>query len=252
MTPSKIYFVVYFDIVVNNTIMDKQKLVLIVMVVLVTAGGTLYGLIQRNENVRLQKQIAQLKNDPQSINRDEIQLLTDKMSKLIALPEGETPILFPFDKEKYKDQPIFSKTDNGDKILIYTNAKKAYIYRPSKNVIVDVIPVNVGDTTTPSIAGTSVDKPIKLAIYNGTKIANLAATLEQRIIDQKVVGVSVVSKVTAVKSDYKKTIVIDLTGKLSKQTASLATLLEADVATDAAEIKPAGADLMVIVGENFK
>lgn len=231
--------------------MDKQKLILIIMIVLVSAGGTLYGLTMRKDNKRLQMQIEQLKIDPQSINRDEIKSLIEKMSKLIALPEGETPVLFPFEKEKYNDQQVFSKTENGDKILIYSNAKKAYIYRPSRNVIVDVIPVNIGDTATPVVAGVTVDKPVRVALVNGTLVANRAGELEQRIIQKKIQGLNVVSKATAKTSDYQKTLVVDLTGSMSEQAKSLAILLEADVATTTSEIRP-NADLMVIIGENFK
>ena len=231
--------------------MDKQKLILIVLIVLISAGGTTYGLTVRNDNKRLQDQIEQLKKDPQSINRDEIQALTEKMSKLIALPEGETPMLFPFDKDKYKDQSIFSKTEDGDKILIYSNAKKAYIYRPSKNVIVDVIPVNIGDTGTPVIAGVTADRPLRVALVNGTLVANRAGELEQRIKDKRIAGLNVVSKATAISNDYQKTLVVDLTGNLSEQAKSLALLLDADVATTTSEIKP-DADVMVIIGENFK
>jgi cytoskeletal protein RodZ len=73
--------------------------------------------------------------------------LTDTVkavSKLMVLPEGETPTLATVsDPEKLKDQSFFAKAQVGDKVLIYTQAKKAILYSPSKNMIVEVSPLNI-------------------------------------------------------------------------------------------------------------
>jgi hypothetical protein len=45
----------------------------------------------------------------------------------------------------------------GDKVLIYTNAKKAILYDPELNKIVNVAPLNIGDqkVTAPAPATTN-------------------------------------------------------------------------------------------------
>lgn len=94
------------------------------------------------------KQLDTLKKTPAVAGQEELKVTIDKISKFISLPEGEDPTLATItDIEKLKDQPFFAKAQNGDKILIYTNAKKAYLYSPKNNRLLDVAPVNIG---TPS------------------------------------------------------------------------------------------------------
>src|SRR5690606_6913224 len=79
----------------------------------------------------------------------ETQSLIDRMSKLITLPEanleeGEPTLATVLDKEKLQDQEFFKNAENGDKMLIYTKAQKAYLFRPSSGIIINVAPVNLG------------------------------------------------------------------------------------------------------------
>ena len=50
------------------------------------------------------------------------------------------------DLEKLKDQPFFAKAKIGDKVLIYTDAKKAILYDPVNDKIVEVAPINIGNS----------------------------------------------------------------------------------------------------------
>lgn len=230
--------------------MDLTKKILLGMVAIVLVSGVVYSQRINSENKNLKKQVEELKN-PQEMAKKEAADLVSKISKLVVLPSGEEPVVATVtDKEKLKDQPVFSKTENGDKILIYSNAKKAYIYRPDKNVVVDVIPVNMGENKI-AISGVDANNPIKVALVNGTTTANLAGELEKRILDKKVEGLKVVSKASGKMTNYAKTLVIDLTGKYQKQVEEIAKLVEGEVATTSAETKPAG-DVMVIIGANFK
>ena len=47
---------------------------------------------------------------------------------------------------------FFSKAKVGDKVIIYTNARKAILYDPVAGKIVEVAPVNIGTPTTESAA----------------------------------------------------------------------------------------------------
>ena len=178
--------------------------------------------------------------------------LIEKIGKLVLLPADEEPILATVtDKEKLKEQPLFAKAENGDKILIYAKAQKAYIYSPSKEMLVDVVSENIGGSQT-IITGMSADNPLNVALVNGSTTNGATNTLEQRIKDNNIVGLQVVSKATAKSSNYAKTLVIDLSGKWKTQADQLAALLNGQVATESAEIKPSNADVMVIIGADFK
>ena len=69
------------------------------------------------------------------------------VGRLMVLPTTETPTMATVsDPEKLKDQPFFANAKKGDKVLIYTIAKKAILYSPTLDKIIEVAPVNAGDT----------------------------------------------------------------------------------------------------------
>lgn len=91
-------------------------------------------------------QLANIKLNPQKIIQKETQELIEKVSKLIVLPADEQPTIATVtDPEKLKDQPFFAKAKKGNIVLIYTNARKAILYDPLENKIVEVAPINIGD-----------------------------------------------------------------------------------------------------------
>ncbi len=92
-----------------------------------------------------------LKENPQKIAQKESRDLIAKISQLMVLPEGEEPVIATVtDPERLKDQVFFTKAKKGDKVLIYTNAKKAILYDPVANKIVEVAPLNIGIPPTTS------------------------------------------------------------------------------------------------------
>jgi len=88
--------------------------------------------------------------------------LLKKIGLIIELPAGEEPTVATItDKTKLADQAFFAPAENGDMVLIYANAKKAYLYRPSANKIIDVSPVNFpAPTETPPVTDTATVTPI--------------------------------------------------------------------------------------------
>ena len=90
-----------------------------------------------------------LKVDPQAQIAKETAQLVAEIGALIVLPEGETPTLATVsDPERLKDQPFFAKAKAGDKVLLYSTARKAYLYDPVAKKLIEVAPLNVGDQTT--------------------------------------------------------------------------------------------------------
>lgn len=79
---------------------------------------------------------------------NQLEKTIQRVSKLVDLPTDETPTLAVVSNpDLLKDQPFLSKAAKGDDILIYTKAKKAYIYDPARNKIVDIAAIDLG---TPS------------------------------------------------------------------------------------------------------
>jgi hypothetical protein len=88
-----------------------------------------------------------LKSDPSKEAQAEVTRLVAQVSKLMVLPEGENPTIATVtDVEKLSEQPFFAKAKNGNKVLIYTGAKKAILFDPMTNKIIEVAPINIGDS----------------------------------------------------------------------------------------------------------
>jgi hypothetical protein len=142
--------------------LPKQMILwLIVLILLIAAAGTAAYFVKRYNNA--QKEVKRLSN-PTEAAKTETQNLIDQIGKLTVLPTGETPTVATVtDASKLKDQAFFVNAITGDKVLIYTNAKKAFLYRPSTNKIINIAPVNLGSgtsTTTPTTTTpTTTKKP---------------------------------------------------------------------------------------------
>jgi hypothetical protein len=94
------------------------------------------------------KQNRDIKANPNSVSQKEVESLTKNISKLMTVPTDEQPTVATVqDKEKLKDQPFFKDAQNGDKLLIYTKAQKAIIYRESQKKLVNVGPVSLENST---------------------------------------------------------------------------------------------------------
>ncbi|MBP6883155.1 hypothetical protein KBC14_02075 [Candidatus Woesebacteria bacterium] len=90
------------------------------------------------------QQAQKLLKNPQQVSLEQTKSVVDKVGKLIALPNDETPSLATVqDKSKLKDQPFFKNAVNGDKLLLFIKAKKAILYRESNNKIIEVAPINI-------------------------------------------------------------------------------------------------------------
>jgi hypothetical protein len=85
---------------------------------------------------------------------EEIGEIVKRISKVVEVPATEVPILSTvIDREGVKDQLFFSRAENGDKILVYNDAKKAVLYRPSTGQVIEIGPVYVDTTTSTVIQG---------------------------------------------------------------------------------------------------
>lgn len=83
----------------------------------------------------------QKKEDPNSLL-----VIKNKISKHLVLPQDEEPALATITDKNKIGTPFLKQAENGDKMLIYQNAKKVILYRPSIDRIIDVGPVSIAET----------------------------------------------------------------------------------------------------------
>ncbi|HCM52070.1 TPA: hypothetical protein DIS56_02980 [Candidatus Saccharibacteria bacterium] len=123
----------------------KGKRALLAFLLFIIIGGLVAGGWYYYDKYQdSQKEVKKL-SDPQEASKAQVQQVVDKVSQLTDLPMGETPTLATVvEPDKLKDQPFFANAQKGDQALIYTGAKKAFLYRPSTDKIINIAPVNIG------------------------------------------------------------------------------------------------------------
>ena len=223
------------------------------LIISLIVGATVFVIRQKPEVLGLSK--------TQSESLEEVNTLLEEVGKLMTLPTDEKPTIATVsDAEKVKTQSFFKLAQNGDKVLIFANTKKAILYRPSEKKIVEVGTVNLNQQTgqtdreksgTPSASGEDQTSPtFKVVVYNGTTTAGVSQPIEQEL-KSKIKEVSVIQRAVANKTDYDKTQVIDLSGQREEDTQRIAQALNAvKINLPDGEKKPADADFLIIVGSD--
>lgn len=73
----------------------------------------------------------------------EAKQIISKVEKLMELPQDEIPtIATVLDENKVREEVFFKQAKTGDKLLAYIKNKKAILYRPSSNKIIEVAPIS--------------------------------------------------------------------------------------------------------------
>jgi hypothetical protein len=76
-------------------------------------------------------------------SQSQITKTVDEVNKLMLLPTGEQPTLaIVNDASKYDNTSFFKNAADGDRLLIYAQAREAILYRPSINKIIAVAQLN--------------------------------------------------------------------------------------------------------------
>lgn len=135
----------------------------IVLGAIVLGGLIVFGIIKFQESRSKQNTVlgAQVQADKTVV----------QVGKLMELPTGEIPTIATVsDVNKLKNQPFFSKARNDDKVLVFTQAKEAILYRPSINKIIEVASINLQSTPTPqealpSLTPTEMPTPTQFVFF---------------------------------------------------------------------------------------
>ena len=212
--------------------------ILVLIALLGSTGSAVYFYRQYRESLKEQKALT------------EIEQIVRKVSLLMELPQGETPTLATVsDKTQLQNQDFFQKAENGDRILVYSDARKAILYRPSIHKIIDVAPI----APLAEVAGEYTEgeeQSIKIALYNGSGIAGLAALAEEKLTQDQTLGkrIQVVAKEYS-QSKYQGTMIVDLKGKQEQICQQIAKILSGKITSLPAGEKLPSADILIILGK---
>lgn len=128
----------------------KNLGVLLIFVLLVCGMGFLgYKYIDTKKDYQDAQNTVNRLSNPEEAVKQEAENLKNRVSQLVEVPAGQEPTIATVqDVSKLQSQVFFKNAQNGDKVLIYTEAKKAILYRPSTDKIIGVTEVNIGDAQT--------------------------------------------------------------------------------------------------------
>ena len=141
----------------------------IVILGITTLGALTFGVYthrelskERIKTSELSRNLNERQNSLNDSNQPENIIAT--VGKLIILPENEKPTIATVtDLAKLQNQPFFNNAEIGDKVLIYTQSKKAILFRPSTSRIIEYAPLQMDESTNTegSVAGATTKSPKK-------------------------------------------------------------------------------------------
>lgn len=118
----------------------KLTVFLLVIVLLLVAAVSATGFLYyqtKQELIRLTQPAGQ-----EELAKKEVQAVVQKLGKLTILPEEEPVVATIIDAPFLATQSAFyQKAENGDKLVVYPQAQKAYVYSPGRNIIVNAGPL---------------------------------------------------------------------------------------------------------------
>ncbi|GIW62868.1 MAG: hypothetical protein KatS3mg090_0694 [Patescibacteria group bacterium] len=205
------------------------------------------------------------------------EILLNNLKQHIILNDNEVPTIATVtDEAKLKNQEFFKMAKNGDVVFIFTESRKAILYRPSIDKIIEVAPVRSVQEESNSDKNANIVKPqsqqteqltnnnnttdlekqsepnlAKLILLNGTQTVGVTNQVEEKLgsfFNDSYF--KVVSKDFAQYRDYKNTVVVLLNPSFEDYAKKIAQVLSADLTNTMPEFETASlsADIVVIVG----
>lgn len=218
-------------------------MIIFAVLFLLAAGGFVWSYINYSN---AKKQLVVL-TDPkaqQEAAKKEVQALVDKVKKLVVLPENEDPTIATITDAPAlaKEQPFYKDAHNGDKLMVYMQAKKAFIYDPNRNILVNVGPIYMENSAQ------QVQNALNIEVRNGSSKTGQGTTVADDL--KQTAAFNVVKVANAAKGDYQGNIIVDKS-KGDKNTIidALKTKYSAAVVKDLPQgEKDTDAEVLLIVG----
>lgn len=229
---------------------SKKKVLAVCLAVLFLVLFLLIGLlVWKRDRVKAAWMVLRDPNQAAQIETDKI---VNEVGRLIELPTATPTVATVTDTEKLASQPFFKQAKNGDKVLIYVEARKAYLYRPSTHKLIEAGPLNVAAdqaTSDASPAPQTSNLEFTVALYNGTATAGLTSQYETAL-SSIYPEATVTTKQNATKNDYANSFIVDVQGNQTELAKTLSQALQIPIqALPEGEVAPA-AQLLIILGSD--
>ena len=96
----------------------------------------------------------------QAVSPEETRQITSEISKFMRLPDNETPTVLKVNNanELRSQQQFFQYSQDGDRVLIYQQNRKAILYRPSQKKVIEVSPISFNQSEQASQQATQPEQ----------------------------------------------------------------------------------------------
>jgi len=121
----------------------KNKLVIILVVIF-----ALMSLVSTGVSFYLYRQYRTRTPGADSLPQSDADKIMKKIGAVFELPSETPTVVTVVDREKLQGQAFFQKAQNGDQIIVFENARRVLLYRPSTGKIVDFAPLVVNSSTS--------------------------------------------------------------------------------------------------------
>ena len=200
---------------------------------------------------KAQKQLSAL-TDPNirnELNQEQTKALLAKIGQLLVLPQNEEPVVATIQDVEVlaSTQDFYKDAENGQKLVVYSAARKAIIYDEAKNKLVNVGPLVVTNAEGQA-APIRVDGRITLDIRNGSNQKDKGIVIRDQLASEAAFLIQNLGK--AANTNYGATVVVDLSGGAkSEQVKKLTDILGVATTDKLPEgERPTSAEVVVIVG----
>ena len=220
------------------------KLILIIVTIVIVATLIYFGWSWWN----LKKQVDTLLRPEgiEELQKKQTEELLEKMNKHIVLPDDEEPIIATVtDAEALKkESDFYALAKNDDVVVIYIRAKKAFLFDPFANRVLNVGPVITDENTEE----TQVDEDaVSVEVRNGTELDGRGEEVAQQISNLD--GNFEVLPATNADKKYTETVIVN-----NGANPELLAKIETELGTIALTIVPEGersssAKILVLIGE---
>ena len=187
--------------------------------------------------------------------------LVERLGAHISIPEDEEPTIATVEDPEAMRQNnpgFYKKASEGDQLVVWSSL--AVLYSPDKDLILAVLPLNVGQV----VDGEVIEEPVvimeedplkkeqelaKVEVLNGTRKAGLARTVSDLLEEE---GFTTQRPRDARRKGYEETLVIknaDL--DLPESIKALVDLLNAEIAELPEHETVATGDIIVILGSDY-
>lgn len=227
----------------------KNSLLLLGSVFLVLTAVVLSYLYLKKNPQLLGYHTEQTQKEEPRDTRQELDVILADIKKVMLLTDSERPSLATVTEvEKMRSQSFFKNAENGDKVLIYEQGKKALLWRPSTKMIIEVGTVNKEIATAKNTDAPKVDAPKKVFIMIATEDQGFIQEKTAQL--KKIPGITVISTQKADAISDLPSYVTDLTGTRTLETQLLAQTLAVKAARQSdtnAQYK--GADFLLFLAQ---